>query len=340
MFIEIKTKSFLKIAPLVFLSFLVACLSPEREVTDQTIYVNPNIGTAHSRWFFYTPAAVPFGMAKLGPTTNGHYGNKSGWEAVGYDYRHTSIEGFAHFHEFQIGGIVFTATSGELQTVPGDSANVASGYRSTFSHENEVAQPGYYSVILNDYNIKAELTATKRVGFHRYTFLKEGQANLIFDIGNQQGESGKVVDSYVKISEDGKVEGWVATLPEYVKYLGDTPVKMFFSAKVNRVADKMGCFIKERIKEGSKEASGIGAGAFFTYSNAKANSSVEIKVGLSYTSLENARQNLVAEAKDLDFEAAKQQAHMTWEKELAKIKIETSIESDKVKFYTGLYHAM
>jgi len=336
----IRSNSLKLIVVLLFLSVLFSCTSPEGEATDLTEFVNPNIGTAHSRWFFYTPAAVPFGMAKLGPTTDGHYGNKSGWEAVGYDYRHKSIEGFAHFHEFQIGGIVFTATSGELQTVPGDSANVASGYRSKFSHANEVAQPGYYSVILDDYNIKAELTATKRVSFHRYTFLREGQANLIFDIGNQQGESGIVVDSYVKITQDGKVEGWVATLPEYVKYLGDTPVKMFFSAEVSKTGDKLGCFIKEKTEEGATETKGVGAGAFFTYPNVKAGSSVEIKVGLSYTSLENARLNLLAEAKDLDFEAAKLQARTIWESELAKIKVETTVKTDKVKFYTGLYHAL
>jgi putative alpha-1,2-mannosidase len=69
-------------------------------------YVHPNIGTMHSRWFFYTPGAVPFGMAKLGPSTDGSYGNKSGWEAVGYEDRHTSIEGFACLHEFQVGGVM------------------------------------------------------------------------------------------------------------------------------------------------------------------------------------------------------------------------------------------
>jgi predicted alpha-1,2-mannosidase len=340
MFDKIKCKSVIKIGALLILSALGSCLSPEREISNLIQYVNPNIGSAHSRWFFYTPAAVPFGMAKLGPTTDGHYGNKSGWEAVGYDHRHTSIEGFAHFHEFQIGGIVFTATTGDLQTIPGDSANVASGYRSSFTHENEVAQPGYYSVLLDEYNIKAELTATKRVGFHRYTFLNDGQANLIFDIGNQQGESGKVVDSYVKISADGKVEGWVATMPEYVKFLGDSPVKMFFSAEVSKAADKTGCFIKEKINEGATEVSGVGAGAFFTYSNAKAGSSVEIKVGLSYTSPENARLNLLTEAKDLDFEATKKQANVLWENELSKIKVETDVETDKIKFYTALYHTL
>src|SRR3954447_3500703 len=77
-------------------------------------YVNPHIGTAHSRWFFFTPAAVPHGMAKLAPSTNGHYGNPSGWEAVGYDVRHNSIEGFVHFHEWQVGGISFMPVTGSL----------------------------------------------------------------------------------------------------------------------------------------------------------------------------------------------------------------------------------
>ena len=83
-----------------------ACLSACTAQEPLTDYVDPRIGTAHSRWFFFTPAAVPFGMAKLAPTTDGHLGNPNGWEAVGYDSRHTSIEGFANFHEFQVGGVV------------------------------------------------------------------------------------------------------------------------------------------------------------------------------------------------------------------------------------------
>ena len=87
---------------------------------DVLQYVHPNIGTAHSRWFFYTPAALPHGMAKLAPSTNGHYGNASGWEAVGYDARQNSIEGFVHFHEWQVGGVVFMPATGELKVKPGD----------------------------------------------------------------------------------------------------------------------------------------------------------------------------------------------------------------------------
>lgn len=118
-----------------------ACLSACTAQEPLTDYVDPRIGTAHSRWFFFTPAAVPFGMAKLAPTTDGHLGNPNGWEAVGYDSRHTSIEGFANFHEFQVGGVVVAPTVGELQTVPGPLDNPDAGYRSRFDKKDEVARP-------------------------------------------------------------------------------------------------------------------------------------------------------------------------------------------------------
>jgi putative alpha-1,2-mannosidase len=168
-----------------------------QQKTDLTVFVKPNIGSVHSRYFFYTPAAVPLGMAKLAPSTNGSYGNKSGWEAVGYDDRHGSIEGFANFHEFQVGGVVFAPSVGKLKTTPGQLDRPQSGYRSAFDKKDEFATSGYYRVKLKDYNILAELTATKRVGFHRYTFPKTEEANLIFDIGHVMGESGPVVDAEV-----------------------------------------------------------------------------------------------------------------------------------------------
>src|SRR4051812_40238811 len=148
-------------------------LSTGRSTAQDVLqYVDPNIGTAHSRWFFYTPAAVPYGMAKLAPSTNGHYGNPSGWEAVGYDTRQNSIEGFVHFHEWQVGGVSYMPTTGALKVLPGDLEGPNIGYRSKFDRKNQVAQPGYYKVLLDDYQITAELTATKRVGFQRYTFPK------------------------------------------------------------------------------------------------------------------------------------------------------------------------
>ena len=303
-------------------------------------YVNPNIGTAHCRWFFYTPAAVPFGMAKLAPSTDAHLGNPGGWQAVGYDFRHTSIEGFANFHEFQVGGIVVAPTVGKLQTVPGELNDPSTGYRSSFDKKDEIAKPGYYAVDLKDYKVKAELTATKRVGFHRYTFPETKEANILFDIGNQQGESGKVKDASITYTEDGRIEGYVITSPVYVNiYQKGADVSMYFSAQMNKKPVAYGSFLKAQVIPGQKEQKGAGAGLYFTYSTL-ANEPIEIKIGLSYTSIENARLNLETEAKGLDFNKALKQATATWDDYLGRILVEGKNDTDKVKFYTGLFHVL
>lgn len=303
-------------------------------------YVNPNIGTAHSRWFFYTPAAVPFGLAKLGPSTNAHYGNANGWEATGYDDRDTSIEGFACLHEFQVGGIVLAPSVGKLQTIPGTLENPEEGYRSRFDRKEEYATSGYYSVILKDYKIKAELTATKRVGFQRYTFPKSSESHIIFDIGNRQGESGAVKESKVTITTDGRIEGYVITIPEYVKkYQAGAEVAMYFSAVLDKKPKEFGVFNKEEKRANQKEISGIGSGAYLTF-DTKENETISVKIGLSYTSISNARLNLDAEAKNTNFDKAKKEALKTWNEYLGRITVESKNDTDKIKFYTGLYHAL
>ncbi|WP_346858914.1 GH92 family glycosyl hydrolase [uncultured Draconibacterium sp.] len=302
--------------------------------------VDPNIGAAHSRWFFYTPAANPFGMAKPAASTNGHYGNASGWEATGYDQRHESIEGFVNFHEFQIGGIAAMPTVGELQTVAGELENPESGYRSRFSHSNEVAQPGYYKVKLDDYNVTAELTSTKRVAVHRYTFPKSGKSNLIFDIGNRQGESGAVSDAFVRRVSESSIEGFVITLPEYVKnYQAGAMVKMYFVAEFDKSPVNFGTFIGKDIQPEEMAAQGPGCGMFFNFET-EANESITVKFGLSYTSIANARLNLEQEAENLSFDDAKKNAQDYWNEMLARITVDGGAQKDRTKFYTGLYHAI
>ncbi|WP_460540585.1 GH92 family glycosyl hydrolase [Echinicola sediminis] len=327
---------------LLLTAYLIQCsiFGYGQKKTSPLDYVDPNIGTAHCRWFFYTPAAVPFGMAKLGPSTDAHLGNSGGWQAVGYDYRHNSIEGFANFHEFQIGGVVIAPSVGKLQTVPGELDNPAGGYRSTFNKKDELAKPGHYSVFLQDYGIKAELTASKRVGFHRYTFPKTSQANIIFDIGNKQGESGEVKEANVHLTEDGRIEGYVVTSPVYVNiYQKGADIRMYFSAKMDKVPASFGTFVKDQTFPGRNKQEGVGAGMYFTFDTEK-EEAVEIKIGLSYTSIKNARLNLDTEAQNLDFEKAKKQANKTWEEYLGRIRVDGQHEADKVKFYTGLFHAL
>lgn len=303
-------------------------------------YVEPRIGTAHCRWFHFTPGALPFGMAKPGPSTNGHIGNQSGWEATGYDYRETSIEGFPCLHEFQVGGIVLMPSVGELKTIPGALDRVDVGYRSRFDRKDEEATAGYYSVLLSDYGVKAELTATPRVAFQRYTFPAGTESRILFDIGNRQGESGAVKDAEVVLTADGRVEGWVVTLPEYVKkYQPDAVVTLYFSAVLDKQPAGYGTFCGETVYPDQKQINGIGSGLYLTF-DTKEQEAITAKVGLSYTSVANARLNRETEAATLTFEEAKDAAHQQWEEYLGRIRVETPIREDKVKFYTGLYHSL
>ncbi len=308
--------------------------------SDFTRYVKPNIGTTHSRWFFYTPAAVPFGMAKLAPSTNGSYGNPSGWEAVGYEDGHSSIEGFPCFHEFQIGGVMLMPVTGNFKTLPGKLDEPAKGYRSLFDKRTEQAGPGYYSVVLKDYNIKSELTATKRVGFQRYHFPQSDSAFVIFDIGNQLGESGKVKDAYIRLVNSNTIEGWVTTLPEYVKkYQQGASISMYFYAELSQPVVQSFIFYRGQTIAEANAIEGAGC-AMAVRLKTKTVHPVTVKIGLSYTSVTNAKKNLQAEASGLDFDKARMQAHAAWKEMLGRIAVTGKNENDKIKLYTGLFHAL
>ncbi|QBQ41545.1 glycoside hydrolase family 92 protein [Sphingobacterium psychroaquaticum] len=324
---------------LLLLLCIASSISVNAQETDYTSFVRPNIGSAHSRYFFYTPAALPFGMAKLAPSTNGSYGNKSGWEAVGYDDGHQSIEGFANFHEFQIGGLLFAPTVGKLQTKPGTLEDPYSGYRSTFDKKDEYATAGYYRVKLQEYDVVAELTATERVGYHRYTFPKTDSAHVIFDIGHQLGESGPVRDAEVFFANNS-VWGYVVTQPVYVqKYQEGADIRMYFYAELDKSPTAIGVFNDQKAIAGQQHIKGAGSGLYLTFTTA-ANEAITIKTGLSYTSIENAKDNLAHEGRSKNFDQARTAATQKWNSMLGRIQVEGGKTSDKTKFYTGLYHAL
>lgn len=319
---------------------MVGCATTAPQ-TPLNTYVDPNIGTDHSRWFVYTPAAVPFGMAKLGASTNGSYSNKWGWEAVGYEDKHSTIEGFPCFHEFQIGGLMLMATTGELKTEPGKVEDASTGYRSSFDKADEYATSGYYSVVLKDYGVKAELTATERVGFQRYTFPESGESRIIFDVGNRLGESGPVETSSVKVIDNHIVEGYIATHPIYVGSYDSDPesVNMYFYAVLDKEATTVETFFRGEEAQLGTQIEGLGACVALGYST-KEGEQVNVKLGLSYTSIENAKLNMEAEAKDLGFDKAKELAIAKWNESLGRIKVSGGDEASMKKFYTGLYHAL
>lgn len=303
-------------------------------------YVNPNIGTVHSRWFVYTPASVPFGMAKLGASTNGTYGNVQGWEAVGYEDTHTSIDGFPCFHEFQVGGLSLMPVNGEVKTTPARLENPQDGWRSTFDKSDEEAHPGYYSVLLKDYGIRAELTATKRVGFQRYTFPASESSHIIFNVGNREGESGNVRDSYA-VCDGNVVSGYIVTEPEYVKkYQAGATVCMYFYATLSKASESVSGFqyYGSELKDGNS-IQGPGAVLVLNYKTSE-NEQIDVKLGLSYTSVENAKVNYMAEAEDLSFDSARRSAAEDWSEQLSRIEVKGGSEDSRIKFYTGLYHCL
>ena len=303
-------------------------------------YVNPNIGTVHSRWFVYTPASVPFGMAKLGASTNGTYGNVQGWEAVGYEDTHTSIDGFPCFHEFQVGGLSLMPVNGEVKTTPARLENPQDGWRSTFDKSDEEAHPGYYSVLLKDYGIRAELTATKRVGFQRYTFPASESSHIIFNVGNREGESGNVRDSYA-VCDGNVVSGYIVTEPEYVKkYQAGATVCMYFYATLSKAPESVSGFqyYCSELKDGNS-IQGPGAVLVLNYKTSE-NEQIDVKLGLSYTSVENAKANYMAEAEDLSFDNARRSAAEDWSEQLSRIEVKGGSEDSRIKFYTGLYHCL
>ena len=281
---------------------LIGSCNSRQEDFNPLQYVDPQIGSVHGRWFFYTPGARPFGMAKLAPHTNA-YNSIGSWLPCGYDDRHLSIEGFGHFHEFQVGGLVFMPVTGQVKTTPGTLDDPDAGYRSRFRKENEHSEPGYYSVELDDYNLKAEITATERVGYHRYTFPESDMSHIVFDIGHKQGESSDVTDAFIAKIDDFKYEGYIETYPEYIKFCDEgNRVKMYFAFEINKKAKSVATFVDNIVTEGATESRGIANGMYITFSTVEGEELI-IKTGLSYTSIENAWLNLMTESEGKDFDS-------------------------------------
>lgn len=164
-----------KVILLFLLYFSSSLWGQSRDVTE---YVDPMIGNSDSRWMQFPGPAMPFGMVKLSPDNQGNV-----WRG-GYEYKINQIIGFSHIHSWTMGGLLTMPVTGPLKIKPGEENEPDSGYRSRINHKNEKASLSYYSVLLDDYNIKAELTSTTRTGFQRYTFPKSDSSRILFDLEN------------------------------------------------------------------------------------------------------------------------------------------------------------
>ncbi|MHC4226634.1 MAG: GH92 family glycosyl hydrolase [Planctomycetota bacterium] len=295
-------------------------------------WVDPMLGTVSSRWMLYPGPSMPFGMVKLSPDNT----EKSGLDA-GYEYTIESIAGFGCVHSWGMGSFLTMPTTGGLKVVPGSENEPDKGYRSRFSHDKETASPGYYGVTLEDYDIRAELTATTRVGFQRYTFPEADKARILFDFRIPEGHRIKVVKARIKKVSDTEIEGYAQRSSRWNEYT------LYFVARLDKPFKSFGGWTGENIYRDIDEISGqddIDVGAFVNYSTDE-DEVIKIQTGISLVSVEQARLNLETEMSELgwDFEAVRDDARNIWNELLGKIEVEGGTEEQKIKFYTNFYRS-
>ncbi|WP_394816802.1 GH92 family glycosyl hydrolase [Streptomyces lonegramiae] len=285
--------------------------------------VNPFVGTQNFGNTF-PGASAPFGMVQVSPDTGGQ---------GGYDYAQNTIYGFSQTHLSGVG----CGVAGELPLMPttGPVTDVnPEHYRSGYSHDDEEATPGYYRVGLTSYGVDAELTATERTGWQRYTFPATGAANVLFNTGKANQ---KVFDSEVRVVGDRTVEGRVRAGNFCA---GKDEHTVYFTATFDRPFASYGTWRGTTATTGSREAAGEGGNGAWATFDATADRDVVVKVGLSYTGLDGARKNLAAETGDsYDFDATRAKLRDTWERQLDSVRIGGGTRDRQSAFYTALYHA-
>ncbi|PQJ75932.1 GH92 family glycosyl hydrolase [Polaribacter gangjinensis] len=297
--------------------------------TDNTKYVNTFIGTGgHGHTF--PGATTPYGMVQLSPDTR-----TLGWDACGgYHYSDNSILGFSHTHLSgtgisDLGDFLFMPFKGEAKINPGTPENPDSGYRSRFYHKDEKCSPGFYSVLLKDYNIQASLTATTRAGFHKYVFKDGGKSGIIIDLSHNIYPDNKPRHEF-KLISDTEIAGY--------KGSGGwaTNQNIFFNAKFNK---PFSCSFYEDGKKIEKLPNYYSKKLVAVLSfDTKPNEEVLVKVGISSVDYQGAKKNLDAEIKHWNFDKVTTEAHEKWKKELSKIEVSGGTETEKKIFYTSLYH--
>ncbi len=360
----------LKHFPILFLTIL----NIEVARSQLHSYVNPFIGATtstdaagiyHGLGKTFPGATTPYGLVQVSPNTI-----TGGDNGSGYSYEHKTIEGFA-FTQMSgvgwygdLGNILVMPTNGDLQTWSGRENIAGKGYRSHYDKGSEKAGAGYYAVMLTDYNIKTEVTAAPHSGMLRFVFPENKRSRIQVDLARRVG--GTSVLQHVKVINDNTICGWAKCTAEgggwgngdgkanYTVYFYMTFSKPFgrygvWSATIPdgwlrkrediEKPEYINAIKNAKIIESVKEFEGKHIGFYLEFPTS-ANEQVLVKSGISFVSVENAKENLETEIKDWNFEAVKNKAEKLWDRALSKISIQGGTPDQKVIFYTALYHTM
>jgi len=317
--------------------------------------VNPIIGT-NGMGHTFPGACVPHGIVQLSPDTdtiphniNGTYQPRAYEYCAGYQHKDSSIVGFSHTHfsgtgHSDLGDILLMPFTGEFMANPGTADNPDSGYRSRFSHDTEIARPGYYEVLLADDNIKAQLTATERVGVHKYTYPQNEKEKLIIDLNHGiYNYDGKVLWANMRVENDTLLtgyritNGWSRVNYTYFAITFSKPI-LNYGYVDKKKPDYVGFFRRFNVNENFPEIGGRQVVTWFDFGDTSS-SPLEVKVALSAVSASGALKNLEKEAAGSSFETLAQTASDKWEKELKVIEAEGT-DDQLAMLYTSLYHTM
>ncbi|TKT93637.1 GH92 family glycosyl hydrolase [Dyadobacter frigoris] len=300
-----------------------------------TSYVNPFIGSEEHGHVF-VGANVPFGAVQLGPTQIGRgWDQFNGWDwCSGYNYLSQEILGFTHTHLSGTGigdlnDIMIVPANGPVQLYPMKFEKPATGYGSLFSKKTEICRPGYYQVYLDKYKVEAKLTATERVGIHKYHYDKTDNAHILVDLGFAMNWD-KPVKTFIKQVNDSTFTGYRFSTG------WSKDQRLYFSIRTSQPITKAAFYSDSTLQNSRKVESGHAKAVL--YFDATRNPDMVLKVAISPVSEENALANMNIEAPVGNFEGFRLKADQIWEKTLGAIEVETKNKTDKEVFYTALYH--
>jgi predicted alpha-1,2-mannosidase len=319
-------------------TFCLAAISAQAAMqpVDEAL---PMVGTA-GHGHTYPGATVPFGFVQLSPDTR-----TEGWDGCsGYHYSDTNILGFSHLHLSGTGGkdlgdLLILPVTGKLEKSSAYTPLSCENFKSGFSHEKELAQPGYYRVTLDRYNVLAELTATAHCGMHRYTFPASDQSHLLIDLVH--GLGGHVVSAELKVESKTMISGWRHND-------GWANGRMiYFVIETSKPFKSFGLEVNGKpLPSGQTEAKGKNVRAHLDFAavhrlfHRSKGQQIILRVGLSPTSVEDAKKNLQTEIPGLDFDAVRKAARNEWNENLSRIQIECANSNIRQTFYSALYHTM
>nr|WP_299074422.1 GH92 family glycosyl hydrolase [uncultured Allomuricauda sp.] len=297
-----------------------ACNSPAYKVSQPNLessiapvdMVYPQLDTENSRWFLFTSASRPFGMVNLSPDTK-----LTGTWGSGYRYEIDTIKGFSHVHGWQLSGLsVMPLTLNKK-----NKAKIFTDFYSKFSHDDEKVSPGYHSLQLNRYNTKVELSSTKRTGIHKYTFPENTQNAILFNLNGELGPC-NTLDGVITQINATQLNGKFTVAPTRRK---PKPNTIFFHVELNTPVNEVD----------SDEQTGN-----YMLHLEKSSIPLLMKIGISYTSIENAKNNLDTELPHWDFDKVVDESKEEWNNLLSRITVEGATYKDRRRFYTDLWHAL